>query len=934
MPKSRKEYIGVMKKNEVSDETLEFISLDDEALYRADDEIPDEEYEDEDYSDEEYEDDYYADEDYDDEYYEDEDYDYDVEDDYDYEDEKYPSRNIFVRSGRHIANMSSLDRVLAIFGICILAAAIVTGSIYFGKRTASKQVAAFADIGGAMDGIEVIGESGLLAMADAESMRMVMVLEEEEVVEEATNQEGSIEVTLNLTSIQSDIKIKFANKSTGKLIRGVPFEVEVSGKSGKKYEMKDEDKDGIIYQNKVDAGTYTVKALPLEGDEWKEYLLPAAASTIEVTDTIAYKKIDVSDEIKKESEINAAAEDTAIQDTQVESQLTDTVEWVESTKTPGDSADGYDEIGKDQIPDPSTISALPVEFVKTVNDGIESFTAEAEGSQAEGSQAEGSQAEEPQTEGPQTEIGSSCSCDPKCTSDEDAQKSECSMCKEGKWKECCQGGNSGSETTKPGGETENPPVKCTCENKCTTEKTDQSCEICKSNPSQCTGKEQATITINCPAALTVGSKGQAAATVSTGGTVTWSSSDSGIVTIDADGNMEAKAVGSVTITAKSGSVTATATVTVEAVQYSSITLSGTDTVKVNDTAAVSGKTTPEGGTISWTSSNEQIVKIESSNGTTASFKGIAAGTATITAECGTASAVWQVTVTKDLAADDQTKLIDKDGNQVYVIKDGEYVEAVYADYYTADKFYLRKEKYFYTGWQTIDGSTYFFDRNGSYVTGEQVIQGARYTFGSDGKLSAGSGTMGIDVSKWNGSIDWNAVRNSGVSYVIIRCGYRGSSTGVLVEDPKFASNIKGAKAAGLRVGVYFFSQAVNEVEAVEEASMALKLIGGYGLDFPIFLDVEASGGRGDGISASTRTAVCKAFCETVRDSGYSAGIYANKTWLTSYINTGSLTSYKIWLAQYAASPSYTATRYDMWQYSSKGSVSGISGNVDMNISYM
>ena len=131
-----------------------------------------------------------------------------------------------------------------------------------------------------------------------------------------------------------------------------------------------------------------------------------------------------------------------------------------------------------------------------------------------------------------------------------------------------------------------------------------------------------------------------------------------------------------------------------------------------------------------------------------------------------------------------------------------------------------------------------------------------------------------------------------------------------------------------------FCHAGNEVEAVEEASMAINLVSGYGLNYPIFLDVESSGGRGDKIDAGTRTAVCKAFCNTIQNSGYSAGIYANKEWFTSYISTGSLTGYKIWLAQYAISPSYTATRYDMWQYSSKGKVSGISGNVDMNISYM
>ena len=237
------------------------------------------------------------------------------------------------------------------------------------------------------------------------------------------------------------------------------------------------------------------------------------------------------------------------------------------------------------------------------------------------------------------------------------------------------------------------------------------------------------------------------------------------------------------------------------------------------------------------------------------------------------------------------------------------------------------------GWGTIDGKTYYYDKDGNAVTGEQVIKGAKYSFGSDGALSSSSGTLGIDVSKWNGNIDWNKVKSSGVNFVIIRCGYRGSSAGALIEDPKFRANIKGAQAAGLRVGVYFFSQAVNEVEAVEEASMCINLCKGYSLSFPVYIDIEGSNGRGDTISASQRTANIKAFCGTIQSAGYRAGVYSNKTWFTKNINTASLTNYKIWLAQYAANVSYTATRYDMWQYTSKGSVSGISGNVDMNILY-
>jgi len=282
-------------------------------------------------------------------------------------------------------------------------------------------------------------------------------------------------------------------------------------------------------------------------------------------------------------------------------------------------------------------------------------------------------------------------------------------------------------------------------------------------------------------------------------------------------------------------------------------------------------------------------------------------------------------------------LKDKSGNQMFLKNsDGKFVEAKYADYFVKNVTFYKKVKtssYKYTGWQNIDGKTYFYTKDGEPVKGEQVIQGAKYTFGTDGALMTSSGTLGIDVSKWNGNIDWNAVKNSGVSYVIIRCGYRGSTTGAMIEDPKFKTNIQGALNAGLKVGIYFFSQAVNEVEAVEEASMTIGLIKKYKISYPVFLDVEASGGRADNIDRNTRTQVIKAYCETIKNSGYTPGVYANKTWLNSYMNAGELNSYKIWLAQYNTAPTYSG-KFDMWQYSSKGKVSGISGNVDMNLSYM
>ena len=198
-------------------------------------------------------------------------------------------------------------------------------------------------------------------------------------------------------------------------------------------------------------------------------------------------------------------------------------------------------------------------------------------------------------------------------------------------------------------------------------------------------------------------------------------------------------------------------------------------------------------------------------------------------------------------------------------------------------------------------------------------------------VSAHSGSKGIDVSKHNGNIDWNAVKNDGITFAIIRCGYRGSSSGALVIDPYYYTNMAGAQSVGISTGVYFFTQAVNEAEAVEEASMVLELLNGYSLQMPVYLDVEKSNGRGDAISVEERNAVCRAFLSTIKNAGYTTGIYSNKLWFENRISTASFLDNQIWLAQYVDIPTYGATRYDMWQYTSKGHVAGISGNVDMNV---
>ncbi len=198
----------------------------------------------------------------------------------------------------------------------------------------------------------------------------------------------------------------------------------------------------------------------------------------------------------------------------------------------------------------------------------------------------------------------------------------------------------------------------------------------------------------------------------------------------------------------------------------------------------------------------------------------------------------------------------------------------------------------------------------------------------------GGARIGIDVSKWNGSIDWDKVQQAGVGFAIIRAGYRGSVTGSLVEDPCFAANMKGAAASGIPVGVYFFTQAVNEVEAVEEASAVLRLIQEYDLAYPVYIDTEGAGGNGraDGLDPETRTLVCEAFCRTVENAGYRAGVYASRNWYNNNLYANRLEQYAIWLAEYRSTPLYQGY-YEMWQYTSKGSVDGIAGNVDMNIAY-
>lgn len=187
---------------------------------------------------------------------------------------------------------------------------------------------------------------------------------------------------------------------------------------------------------------------------------------------------------------------------------------------------------------------------------------------------------------------------------------------------------------------------------------------------------------------------------------------------------------------------------------------------------------------------------------------------------------------------------------------------------------------------------------------------------------------GIDVSKWQGTIDWEKVAADGITFAFIRAGYGSSAS---QKDTKFEANYKGAKAAGLLVGAYWYSYATTEAGGRAEAAACLEVIDGKDFDLPVYFDQEYEADI-VALSNATRTAICKAFCAAIQAGGYTPGIYASTDWINNKLNYTELTDYSIWAAQYASKCTCKAA-YDIWQYSSKGSVSGISGNVDMDYMY-
>lgn len=200
--------------------------------------------------------------------------------------------------------------------------------------------------------------------------------------------------------------------------------------------------------------------------------------------------------------------------------------------------------------------------------------------------------------------------------------------------------------------------------------------------------------------------------------------------------------------------------------------------------------------------------------------------------------------------------------------------------------------------------------------------------------SGAASHIGVDVSDYQGEIDWPQVKSAGVEFAMIRAGFRGyGKSGAVYEDGRFVQNIQGALGAGLKVGVYFFSQAVNEEEALEEARSVLNWISPYRITFPVVFDwenVEDPEARTHGLEAETVLNCARAFCGAVEEAGHIPMVYFNRTQGYDLYDLAKLGGYEFWLAGYTAIPDFTYS-FQMWQYSNSGTVPGISVPVDLDL---
>ena len=221
-------------------------------------------------------------------------------------------------------------------------------------------------------------------------------------------------------------------------------------------------------------------------------------------------------------------------------------------------------------------------------------------------------------------------------------------------------------------------------------------------------------------------------------------------------------------------------------------------------------------------------------------------------------------------------------------------------------------------------------------SGLVLEENGRYTYSENGEVVS---RTGIDVSYHQHDIDWKRVAADGIDFAIIRIGYRGYESGLLNLDENFHTYMRGALEAGLDVGVYFFSQALNAREAVEEANFVMENIRGYNLTFPIVYDweiMEYDTARTNGIHPYTVTECAAAFCDTITDGGYTPMVYGSRRFALMKLDMSRIPDVDFWFAEYKDGHNEPSYPYDfqIWQYASDGRVDGIEGDVDLNICFV
>ncbi len=236
---------------------------------------------------------------------------------------------------------------------------------------------------------------------------------------------------------------------------------------------------------------------------------------------------------------------------------------------------------------------------------------------------------------------------------------------------------------------------------------------------------------------------------------------------------------------------------------------------------------------------------------------------------------------------------------------------------------------------------YFIDDSGTYIPDYENVDENEYDpalfYVEDGKTyyNSDKARYGIDVSSHQKDVDWEAVAADGIDYAILRAAYRGYGQGTLSEDDYFRQNAEAALSAGLEIGAYVFSQAITVEEAVEEAEFMLELVKDYKMEYPIVFDWEPitnDTARTDNVTNEELTDFAVAFCETIEAAGYDAAVYLNTSQGYMEYDLERIYEYEIWLADYDDIPDYYYD-FNMWQYTNQGEIDGVTGPVDLNISF-